>query len=136
MDHEATIRQNIELWAQQYNSHDAAGLAAWYTEESVYITPTGMALLGPKQVHDYFEASFKRSPAVAIAVQTAEVHPVRPDMLVGRGTFEIFNLVDPAGKPLPIKGPWVSTFVLQEGRWMAMAHASAMTLPAYVPAHT
>lgn len=135
MDHEATIRQSIDLWAQQYNGHDAAGLAGWYTNECVYITPTGMALVGTQQIHAYFDASFKRAPEGRIAVEIGTVTSMKPDLVVATGTFEITNAVDPAGKPLPIKGPWVSTFLMQEGRWIPIVHASAITLPAYAAAH-
>ena len=135
MNHDATIRPNIELWVQQYNNHDAPGLAAWYTKDCVYITPTGLALVGPDQIREYFDASFKRSPRAVIAVEIAELKTDRPDMAVARGTFDITNLVDPSGKPLAVHGPWVTTFVMQEGRWIPLVHASAMTLPAYVPAH-
>ncbi len=136
MNIEATIRKNIELWAQQYNDHDAASLAGWYTNDSVYITPTGLGLVGPEQIHAYFDASFKRAPKARIAVEIGPVQLMKPDLAIANGTFEITNAVDPTGKPVPIKGPWVSTFVMQQERWIPIAHASAITLQAYVPAHT
>jgi uncharacterized protein (TIGR02246 family) len=135
MNEEATVRANIELWAKQYNDHDAAGLAAWYTQECVYLTPTGLALVGPDQIHQYFKASFERSPKIGIVVQIEQFRMDKPDLAVARGTFEVTNLVDPKGKPLPIKGPWVSTFVMREGRWIPLTHASAITLEAYAPVH-
>jgi uncharacterized protein (TIGR02246 family) len=134
MTDETTLRKNIEMWAQQYNDHDAAALAAWYTKDCVYITPTGLALVGPEQIHHYFDTSFKRSPGVGITVRIDELRMDRPDLAVARGTFEVTNVVDPAGKPLPMKGPWVSTFLMEEGRWVPLTHASAITLPSYAPA--
>jgi uncharacterized protein (TIGR02246 family) len=135
MNDEATIRKNIELWAEQYNNHDAVALAAWYTTDCVYITPTGMALLGPKQILEYFQASFKRAPAMKIAVRVEHFGMDKPDLAIARGTFEVANVVDPNGKPLPMKGPWVSTFVMRDGRWIPLVHASAIALEAYVSVH-
>ncbi len=101
----------------------------------MYITPTGMVLLGPDQIRQYFQASFKRAPEARIKVQTGQVKTIRPDLVVGVGTMELDNLIDPAGKPLHFKGAWVSTFAMQGERWIPIAHASAITLDAYAPAH-
>lgn len=133
MNDETLIRKNIDVWLQQYNDHDAAGLAAWYTKDCVYITPTGMALVGPAEIHQYFQESFKRSPAVGIKAQVEEFRMEKPDLAIARGTFEVTGMQDPNGKPMPIKGPWVTTFLMQEGRWVPLTHASAVTLETYVP---
>ena len=136
MNDEATLRRNIEVWVAQYRDHDAAALAAWYTKDSVYITPTGLMLVGPEQVRQYFDASFKRSPAMGIEVKVDEIRVEKPGLAIGRGTFEVTKAVDPTGKPLPLKGPWVTTFVMRGERWIPLTHASAITVEAYVPVRT
>lgn len=133
MNDEATIRKNIDLWMQQYNNHDATGLASWYTKDSVYIAPTGVALIGPDQIRQYFEASFKRSPKAEVSVRVEQIRIDRPDLAIGRGAFELTNIVDPNGKTLSVKGPWVTSFVMQTGRWIPLTHASTITLEGYAP---
>lgn len=135
MNDEATFRKNIELWAQQYNQHDAAALAAWYTKDCVYLTPTGLALVGPDQIRQYFQSSFEQSPLVAIAIQIEQFITDKPDLVVARGTFEVTNLLDPTGTPVPMKGPWVATFARRDERWIPLTHAAAMAIEAFVPAH-
>ncbi len=126
---EALIRKNIELWGQQFNKRDAAALAKWYPQDSVYVTPTGLKLSGPAEIQTYFEHSFQESPKSQIAIQITRIRMVKPDLAVGEGTFEITNLTTTDGKPIPMKGPWVSTFFMQGGQWAPLAHAAAMTMP-------
>jgi uncharacterized protein (TIGR02246 family) len=133
MNDEALIRHNIEQWVEEYNRHDAAALAERYAEDSMYITPTGVMLAGPRQIRDYMEASFKRSPSIEIKVQIDQVKTDGPNLAVGRGLFELTNALDPAGKPLPMKGPWLSTFLRRGDRWIPITQAAALTLETYVP---
>ncbi|MBP1635741.1 MAG: hypothetical protein H6Q10_2315 [Acidobacteria bacterium] len=126
---EATIRKNVDMWVQQYNTHDAAGLAKWYKADSVYLAPGGEIFIGPDAVQKYFEHSFQQSPKSQIAVQLTQLKFVRPDLAVGHGTFEVTNLVMKDGTPLPMKGPWVTTFVKQDGQWAPLAHGASMMLP-------
>jgi len=126
---EALIRKNIEQWGQQFNARDAAALAKWYPQNSVYVTPTGLKLTGPAEIQTYFEHSFQQSPKSRIAIQVARIWMVKPDLALGEGTFEITDLTAPDGKPIPMKGPWVTTFFMQGGQWAPLAHAAAMAMP-------
>jgi uncharacterized protein (TIGR02246 family) len=125
---EAAIRKNIELWVQSYNKHDAGPIAKMYTQNAVYLAPTGEMYTGPSGIQKYLEESWKQSPKVQIKVETKQIRGLKPDVAFGHGTYEITNAMGPDGKPMTMKGPWVATFTMQGEQWVAVTHAATTML--------
>ena len=55
-ENEAAIRQSVEAYLQAYNQRDAKALAAWWSTEAEYRSPTsGKRLKGREGLHDHYD---------------------------------------------------------------------------------
>src|SRR5215831_6585587 len=59
-------RQQIEriaaAYVENWNKHDAAGLAALYTKDGVLVTATGVVRSGPQEIEQAYQGALKTLP--------------------------------------------------------------------------
>jgi uncharacterized protein (TIGR02246 family) len=95
-------------WQSLANADDAAGVAAFYTEDAVFVDTYGNVYSGREAIQAYFEGSFPTGSDLAI--ETAET-VVEGDMAVGRGTFSQ-TVQGPEGE-LRLNGMWMTASIYQ-----------------------
>jgi uncharacterized protein (TIGR02246 family) len=120
------IRAFSKKYSEAYNKHDAAALAALFTEDVAFVTPEGMVLgrqAMEKQHADVFEQWHP----------TNHISTVDQVNAIGSDVWKVGEwsciLQSPVG-PLPIKGYFASICVRQGDDWKECMLAYNMTPPA------
>ena len=121
-------RQAGESVVQAHNkatqARDAAGVAALYAENAIMVTPDG-PLVGRAAIEKFFAEDFKVfTPEPAKLDQVIMVgDAVRLRTGTWGGVFQ-----SPNG-PMPVKGYWTTTDVLDGNTWKIRMETVSMTMP-------
>jgi len=109
-------------WQSMANADDAAGVAAFYTDDAVFIDVYGNAYEGREAITAYFEGSFASSSALDIQTTDMVVHG---DMVAGYGTFSQ-TVTGPDGE-MQMSGMWMTVSLYQaDGSVKIRLHQSAL----------
>ena len=75
-----------------YNAHDAAKLAALWSESAVYVLPdTGESIVGREAIQKMFGEMFEKSPAAHLTVETESIRFVSPDVALESGRAKMLQ---------------------------------------------
>jgi uncharacterized protein (TIGR02246 family) len=118
-------------WATTFAKADAKGLANFYTENSVRVSPEGGTVVGraaiEKEFAGYFAGPWK---GATIKITVEKVESLGPDTGVAQGTYEVTNIKMSDGKMAPpVKGSYLNTVVKKNGSWMLASNAAVEVPP-------
>lgn len=114
-------------WQNLANADDAAGVAAYYTEDAVLVDAYGNVYEGRAAIQGYFEGSFPSSTDLVIQTRGMKFHG---DMVAGYGTFTQ-TVQGPEGD-MVMSGMWQTASMYQaDGSVKILLHTSM--LPAEPP---
>jgi uncharacterized protein (TIGR02246 family) len=95
----------VANWVEMANAGDAAGVAATYTQDAVFLDPYGNVIQGRAAIEEYFRQSF--------ATRTSNYESLIDDMVILGDAVASYGIWSATieGLPLEFPGPW---------RWMAL----------------
>ena len=118
-------RQQIEALASRYaeaaNRHDAAAIAALFTEEGVFVTPEGI-VSGRPAIEKLYRDTFSAAAVSDTAIKTTELHAVG-DLVWAVGQWR--NNTQ--------QGHWGAVDERRGGAWQIRMLTYNVTTPAAVP---
>jgi len=112
---DTTVKQEVEklaaAYADNFNKHDAAAIAALYANGGIFINPTGQHTDIEKFVEGGFKAGFDHQE-----VTVNDVWPLGPDTALAMGEFRITGK-NQSGAPIENAGLWTATDIRENGHW-------------------
>ncbi len=82
----AAIRSAIEHYVTVFNAADAAGVAACWAADGVYVTPDGQRLGGTAAIQEHFARSFAEAPDQRLVVHLDSIRLLDADVALEEGT--------------------------------------------------
>lgn len=92
----AAVRKQIESLTQAFNKHDAAAVAAHWTEQGEFITPAGEVLQGREAILEAYQKYFENNKEAKLDVGVPAVELHSPSVASERG---VARVVSPEGEP-------------------------------------
>ena len=121
-------------WNEAYNKHDAAAIAALYTEAAVFLTTTG-PLYGQKAIEKFFEDVFASwKPTNHKSHRDPNSFRMLGSAITSAGSWSETGQGQ-NGEAIPIKGYW-SEINVREGDTWKICQLSGIITPAPAPAQT
>lgn len=112
---DATVKQEVEkiasAYAENFNKHDASGVAALFASGGVLVNPTGLHTDIEQLVQGGFKAGFDHQE-----ITVNQVWPLGTDAALATGEFRETGK-NPSGAPIEFIGVWTATDVREDGHW-------------------
>lgn len=112
-DESQGLKQEVQkvaaTYAENFNKHDAAGIAALYVSGGMHVNPNGPTTDVAKRYEGVFKAGFNH---LDIAID--QVSPLGTDMALGLGEYHLTGK-NQSGEPLDTTGRWTAVYVLEGG---------------------
>ena len=113
-------------WAAAFAKGDAKGLAGFYTENAVRVTPEGGIVVGRAAIEKEFAAAIAGPwKGAKIAIHVGSIQHLAADSAVNDGTYEVTG-TGPDGKPMTQKGSYLNTIVKKGGAWVIAGNAAVL----------
>ncbi len=105
------VRATIQKYVQAFNQADSAGLADSWSENGVWVSPTGDRIVGREAIRAAMEDYFKDGGA-HIEVINPQIRIVAPTVAVEEGQARVTRQGD-----LPTISSYIAIHVKEEGGW-------------------
>ena len=109
------LRQEVEkistAFAESFNKQDAAGIAALFAKDGIFVNPTGPHTDIAKTYEGTFTAGLNHSK-----VTVDQVWPLGADTGLGLGEIVISGK-NSSGATIEIVNRWTAVYVLEGGNW-------------------
>lgn len=125
---EAFPQDVADAWVAHFTAHDAAGIAALYTEDAQLLPPDQDVVSGRAAIQEFFARSNPPGSA-AIEIATVETH-VFGDYAHRQGSF----LLKDAGGEAVASGKFLELWKKQDGEWRIHRDMWSANAPAPEPA--
>jgi len=109
---EAAIRKAVVSYVAAFQRGDARALARHWSEEGVYVSPSGQRFRGRAAIEKEFAAYFAESTGEQIEVSKPTVRFLTPTVALEEGTARVTR----AGEP-PVESSYLAVHVKQGGAW-------------------
>jgi uncharacterized protein (TIGR02246 family) len=121
---EGNIQRLIANFVQTYDRHDAASVAAFYTQDGVFVAATGVPVAGKDAIEKFYAAAFKEANPILDAKAT-EIHALGENAwAIGQFTLKGGGQSGPA----EMNGHWAAVYLSEGGEWkIRMLSAGANT---------
>lgn len=121
---EAAIHATYKQFAEAWNRHDSAAMAALWTERGDHMEPDGRTVFGREEVRRLFEIEhgsvFKKSE-LHLAIE--HVRMASEGVAVVDGTYELFRATDTRGNAIGLRaGYFTSVVTRQDDGWKVSAN--------------
>ncbi len=128
------LKDNETQWNKDFQSKDAARLAAHYTEDAVLMNPGAPASKGKAAIQKTF-ADMVSDPALSMNFEADRVEVAKNgDMAYTQGHYTL-TMTDPATKkPMNDHGSYVTVYKKVDGAWKAVQDAAISEVPPPAPA--
>ena len=125
-------RQQIEriaaAYVENWNKHDAAGIAALYTKDGVLVTPTGAVRSGPQEIQQASQGVMKTFPQHN-GETIEQILPLGNDADIRIGEFHLSG--QGQNGPTKLDGRYTAVDVREGGTWkIRLFTAVPIALPA------
>ena len=111
---EQAIRKAVQAFVEQYNAHDADGLAALFAPDARMIFRDGTEVNGRDEIKQAFTQAFADSPKGALSVVVELLRFLTPDVAVEEGFTTLF----PDGETLVAKSRYTVVHLKKDGKWL------------------
>jgi uncharacterized protein (TIGR02246 family) len=111
---EQQIRQSVEAFVKQYNSHKAGEVAALFAPDARMVLRDDTEINGRDAIKQSFEEAFEESPKGAISVVVDSIRFLTSDVAVEDGATTLF----PDGETLTSRGRYTVLHLKKDGRWL------------------
>ena len=111
---EETIRKAVVAFVEQYNAHNAEGVAALFAPDARMIVRDGTEVNGREEIKQAFAQAFEASPKGAVSVVVESLRFLTPDVAVEEGFTTIF----PDGETLTARSRYTALHLKKEGKWL------------------
>lgn len=111
---EAAIHATYKKFAETWNRHDAAAMAALWTEDGDHMEPDGRTVHGRAEVEKLLaieHGSVFKDSQLHLAVE--HVRMATDDVAVVDGTYELFGATDPRGNKLGVRAGYFTSVLRQ-----------------------
>jgi len=88
-EEEAAIRKVVDSYVTSFNAGDAAALAALWTEDAVFITPSGETFQGREAILKGFESFFEEHEGAKLEVDIASIRVEDANTAIEEGTARV-----------------------------------------------
>jgi uncharacterized protein (TIGR02246 family) len=106
------IESMIADYMKTLNQHDAKALANFFTEDAVFLGPTGVPMKGRDAIAKFYADAFERN--LSETAKAIEIHALG-DNAWGIGVYDA-KLNGPNG-PTEVKGHWAAVYVPVGDEW-------------------
>lgn len=114
-DTDPNLKQEVEkigaAYAESFNKHDAAGIAALFATGGMHVNPAGPRT----DIAAFYEGAFKAGLDHE-EITVDQVWPLGGDALLAMGQYRITGK-NQSGAPIETGGIWTSTDVREGGTW-------------------
>lgn len=126
LDDDAAIRANAQAYADAYNKGDATALAAFWSEDAIYVNrSTGERVSGRAAIEEQFESLFAEEDPPQIDVVIDSIQFITDDVAVEEGTAHITQ----EGEILPYASTYVVVHVKRDDQWLIESIREADYIP-------
>src|SRR4051812_24195566 len=80
------VENNEKLWVEAFNSGDAKGVAAWYTEKGRLLPPNDAIVTGRPALAEYVQGFLDMKPTISFTL--LDVYET-PKICISVGTYEM-----------------------------------------------
>ncbi|MBX7166049.1 MAG: nuclear transport factor 2 family protein [Pirellulales bacterium] len=116
-DDAAAVRKALAALVEAVNRHDAAAVAAGWSEDAVYVDPAdGLQLNGRSEIQARYEAIFKEQPQLKLVATITELQLDGDSSARVRGTTETDD-----GSGNKTAGAFLAELERKEDRWLILA---------------
>jgi len=109
---EAAIRQAVQSYVEAYNRADAATVAAHWSDDGEYVSPSGESFKGRKKIETALKTFFKENQGMQLQVSPAAITFPSQNRATETGTAVITR----PGQP-PEETQYAATYVKKRGLW-------------------
>ena len=109
---EAAIRKAVQSYVAAFQLGDAKALARHWSNEGVYVSPSGQRFQGRAAIEKEFAAYFAESSGEQIEVSNPTIRFLTPSVAIEEGTARVTQ----AGEP-PVESSYLAVHVKQGGAW-------------------
>ena len=122
----AAIEASLESFAQAIRASDWPGVAAFYTQDAVIMSPNEPAVQGRAAI-EAWQAAFP--PLTEISLPIVEIDG-RGDLAYVRGTFSMTIVPEGAPEPIQLTGKYIEILRRQpDGAWLVAVDIFNSDLP-------
>jgi len=126
---EAAIRQAVQSYVEAYNRADAAAVAAHWSDDGEYVSPSGESFKGRKKIEAALKEFFKENQGMQLQVSPAAITFPSPNRATETGTAVITR----PGQPLE-ETQYAAIYVKKGGQWK-LAGVKEEEAPVVAPAY-
>ena len=112
-EYEQAIRGAIESYVAAFHARDAQRLAAHWSEDGEFLTPSGKELKGREEITRQFETYFSEVENSKLEITESVLSPVSPSVVIERGAARLTEGDDP-----PVLTTYEAVHVKQGGKWV------------------
>ncbi len=120
---EAEIFSLHEKFAEVWDRHDVGALAAMWTEDGDYTEPDGRTVFGRAEVERLYgveHATVFKESKLNLVVE--RVRFIADGVAISDGSYELFGVRDPRGKPIGLRSGYFTTVLVRKGdQWKVAA---------------
>ena len=121
-------------YEQAWQKGDAKAIAALYTDTAILIDAAGVVVHGRAAIEKAQAANFAGPyKGTTLTITPGLSQSVSPTLSVNEGTFTVTGIKGPDGKPVPVAGHYVNTFLKQGSGWLIASNAAFTPEPARPP---
>ena len=125
------IEQLVTTYRENWNNHNAAGIAGLYTKDGVLVSQAPKVVkTGTKEIEQQYETLFKTVSHNDAA--TVEVSPLGSDSLISVGEYHLSG--QNQSGPIKVDGHWTAVYVREGGTWKIRLLTAVPDLPPTPPA--
>jgi uncharacterized protein (TIGR02246 family) len=111
---EQAIRKAVVAFVEQYNAHNADGIAALFAPDARMVFRDGSEVNGREEIKQAFVEAFAASPKGAVSVVVESLRFLTPDVAVEEGFTSNF----PDGDTLVARSRYTVVHLKKDGKWL------------------
>jgi uncharacterized protein (TIGR02246 family) len=113
----AAVRKSLAGLAQAFNKHDAAGVAAAWAENAVYVDlASGIELAGREKIQAHYAQLFQQQPQIKLTAKISKIEVEDDTRAFVRGNAEVT-----VGDGEPTVTSFLAELVQEKGRWLLLS---------------
>jgi uncharacterized protein (TIGR02246 family) len=104
----------VTTYVEDWNKHDAAGIAGLYTKDGVLVTTTAAVKSGTQEIEQNYQNLFK-TLSHHDGATIDQVSPLGNDAVISVGEFHLSG--QGQSGPIKLDGRWTAAYVRDGGTW-------------------